>query len=348
MAMEKESSNQDIVQILSSTNINQTDYGGVNPNKALSNIKKRCQEREKGIKSNLKTALVLQGGGMRGVFGAGVCIALEELGYTNGFDELYGVSAGALNGAYFLSGQASYGTTIYYQDINNKHFINFLRFKRIVDIDFVMNIIKKIKPLNINRLLSSPTIFNILLTQVSTGESIIFKSKFNKADLLKILKATAAIPFAYDIPVNIQGKDYLDGGVSCPIPITEAIENKCTDILVVLTKPKSYKPTETKENIYRYLIKQKMQKHSKEFYKAYRDRYKKQTEQLDIIMGRKKCKNRKVNIVAIFPKEPLKIKRTTKNEKVLKDAAMEGAIKTLRLFGVNYYHPTELLRFLNS
>ena len=58
------------------------DYAGVNPLEALENIKKRFQEKKEGKKSLRKTALVLQGGGMRGVFGAGVCCALEELGYT--------------------------------------------------------------------------------------------------------------------------------------------------------------------------------------------------------------------------------------------------------------------------
>ena len=142
------------------------DYAGVNPLEALENIKKRFQEKKEGKKSLRKTALVLQGGGMRGVFGAGVCCALEELGYTKAFDEVYGVSAGALNAAYFLSGQAAYGTTIYYQDINNRKFINLFRGRKIVNIDFLMDIICSKKPLNVKRLFGNPTLFNIIKTSL--------------------------------------------------------------------------------------------------------------------------------------------------------------------------------------
>ncbi|MEA1963628.1 MAG: patatin family protein [Candidatus Aerophobetes bacterium] len=328
-------------------NIDQKVYGGVNPSKALNNIKKRYEERKKGIKSDLKTALVLQGGAMRGIFGAGVCCALQELGYTEGFDELYGASAGALNGAYFLSGQALYGATIYYQNINNRHFINFFRFRKIVDIDFLMDIIRRAKPLNTKRILNSSTGFNIILTEVSSGKAVIFKKgEFNNGDLLKVLKATAAMPFAYNIPVNIQGIDYLDGGVSCPLPIIEAISNGCTDILVVLTRPKSYKPTRPKGILHRYLIEPRMQKHSKNFYEVYTKRDKAYAEQLSIIMGDKKYRKKKVNIAAIFPEESLKIGRTTKNRKILKDTASQGAVKTLQLFGADIYHHKELFKFL--
>jgi len=317
-------------------NVEQKNYDGVNPVKALNNIKRRYQERKRKVESDLKTALVLQGGGMRGIFGAGVCCALQELGYSEGFDEFYGVSAGALNGAYFLSGQAPYGATIYYQNINNKHFINFFRFKKIVDIDFLMNIIVKVKPLNTKRLLSSSTVFNIMLTEVSSGKAVIFrKGNFKNTDLLKILEATAAMPLAYDIPINIQGVDYLDGGVSCPIPIKEAIDNGCTDILVVLTRPKSYKPVSSRGILNRCFIKPMMQRHSKNFYAVYINRDRIHREQLQIIMGNKKYKKKKVNIITVFPEESLKIKRTTKNRKILKEAVNQGTAKIFQLFNPN-------------
>ena len=61
---------------------------------------------------------------MRGVVSAGMVSALEELGLTHAFDAVYGSSAGAINAAYFLAGQARLGTTIYYEDINNARFID--------------------------------------------------------------------------------------------------------------------------------------------------------------------------------------------------------------------------------
>ncbi|MBC7189716.1 patatin family protein [Candidatus Aerophobetes bacterium] len=331
---------------LSSSNFPAGEVGGVNPQEALFNIKKRCQERKEGRNSSLKTALVLQGGGMRGVFGAGVCCALEELGYREGFDEVYGVSAGALNGAYFLSGQAAYGTTIYYQDINNRKFINFLRIKKIMDIDFLINVIKKIKPLNLRKIEKSPTPLNVVLTRVSDGKACVFKSTFYMKDILDILKATAAMPLIYDIPVKIGDFYYLDGGISCPIPICEAIEDGCTDILVVLTRPKGYKP-EFSKTFFDFYVRARIKRYGERFYRIFLERSKIYRERLSIINGEKKV-GRKVNILAIFPGTSFRVKRTTKRKALLKAAAIEGGIKTLRIFGREDFHPLEVLRFLNT
>lgn len=344
----KKSSFSNIKQVPSLENADKTDYVGVNPLKALKNIKKRCQERKEGSQSGLKTALVLQGGGMRGVFGAGVCSALQEIGYTEGFDQVYGVSSGALNEAYFLSGQAAYGATIYYQDINNKNFINLWRFRKIVDIDFLVNVIANVKPLNVKTLRSSSTLLNIVLTQVSTGKAVIFTNKCGNTDILSILKASAAMPFAYDVPVTIEGVGYLDGGTPCPIPVVEAIDGGCTDILVVLTRPRDFKPGSTKGILNRCWIEPRIKKHGNNFYHAFRKRHEKHAEQLRIIKGEKTYHGKKANIVALFPEKSLNIGRMTKKTHILKNAAIDGAVKTLRLFGVDVYHPVEVLKFLNS
>jgi predicted patatin/cPLA2 family phospholipase len=73
-------------------------------------------------------ALVIEGGGMRGVISGGMVAALEQLGLLDIFDVVYGSSAGAIAGAYFLAGQARYGTTIFYERLNNSRFINFRHF----------------------------------------------------------------------------------------------------------------------------------------------------------------------------------------------------------------------------
>jgi predicted patatin/cPLA2 family phospholipase len=69
-------------------------------------------------------ALVIEGGGMRGVVSGGMVTALEARGLLDCFDSIHGSSAGACAGAYFLAGQARLGTRIYYEDINNKRFID--------------------------------------------------------------------------------------------------------------------------------------------------------------------------------------------------------------------------------
>jgi len=66
-----------------------------------------------------RIALCIEGGAMRGVVGAGMVTGLEELGLTRAFDAVYGSSAGAICGAYFLASQAAIGASIYSENINN-------------------------------------------------------------------------------------------------------------------------------------------------------------------------------------------------------------------------------------
>src|SRR5947209_18409474 len=76
------------------------------------------RRREEGSKPGRRTdgrriALVIEGGGMRGVVSAGMTAAIEQLGLHDAFDEVHGASAGAFNGAFLLAGQASYLTALY-------------------------------------------------------------------------------------------------------------------------------------------------------------------------------------------------------------------------------------------
>ena len=96
---------------------------------------------------------------MRGVVSAGMVSALEELGLGQAFDAVYGSSAGAINAAYFLAGQARMGTTIYFENLNNHRFISLARpltGRPIVDLNFLLNDIAiRTKPLDAARVLSS-------------------------------------------------------------------------------------------------------------------------------------------------------------------------------------------------
>ncbi len=74
---------------------------GTTPLTALKNILARKEEklnRKTNSKKKIKSALIVQGGCMRGVFSAGSLIALEKLGLSQAFDAVYGSSGGAVNG----------------------------------------------------------------------------------------------------------------------------------------------------------------------------------------------------------------------------------------------------------
>src|SRR5438067_2344138 len=83
---------------------------------------------EPGARSDgARVALAIEGGGMRGVISAGMDAALEDLGALDAFDDIYGSSAGSFNGAYLISRRACLGATIYYEDVNNRNFIDMRR-----------------------------------------------------------------------------------------------------------------------------------------------------------------------------------------------------------------------------
>ena len=309
---------------------------GINPSTALKNIMARKNERGKNLarsKKNIKSALVVQGGAMRGVFSAGSLIALENLGFSQGFDAVYGSSGGAMNSAYFLSSQSAFGTSIYYEDINNSKFINPLRLNKMIDMDYLFDrIIKYKKPLNISKVIKSKSTFYFFVVEAS-GATVRFSSRDEK--LMKLLKASCALPVYYQ-PVAFNGKIFLDGGLSKALPVEEAINDGCTDILVLLTQPVKLRDSISSfENIILKVAMPRLGKFVDAWLNSYMDCF-------DLAIGRINKKN--VNIAAIVPDSDFKLNRLTKDESLLKEAAIDGAKKVYQLFNKSF-DTSNILRY---
>lgn len=125
--------------------------------------------------------------------------------------------------------------------------------------------------------------------------------------------------------VSINGKEYSDGGISMAIPIREAIKDGCTDILVLLTQ--SIKSRDSLGNFER-LVHKLLMPEFRDFTDTYLEDYK---YSFDLAIGRKRRKD-KVNIASIVPDSKLRLNRLSKNEALLKNAAMQGASELFRLF----------------
>lgn len=108
--------------------------------------KRHLLEIADNFHKEIKTCLIITGGGQAGAFSGGVVLGLEKLGLSDVFDFVIGVSAGAAAGMYLLSHQAELGTSIYYEDNVKNKFINFLRLRKIMDIDSLEVVFKKVKP----------------------------------------------------------------------------------------------------------------------------------------------------------------------------------------------------------
>ncbi len=200
--------------------------------------------RERGSRAphgdGASVALAIEGGAMRGVISAGMVSALEELGLTGTFDAVYGSSAGAINGAYFLAGQARIGTTVYYEDINSRSFIDMRRAilgRPIVNLGFLLDeVAVERKRLDVARVLASPAPLAVLATAVETGTAETLRRFRTGADLMQALRASATMPVVAGPPRDVGGRRYLDASLTQPIPVPAAEADGHTHILVLLTR----------------------------------------------------------------------------------------------------------------
>jgi predicted patatin/cPLA2 family phospholipase len=76
---------------------------------------------------------------MRGVYSLAVLAAFEEMGWTRCFDHVAGASAGAMNGAHFITGRPATGIETYIDHLSNWKFIDFFRLRKLVDVDYIID-----------------------------------------------------------------------------------------------------------------------------------------------------------------------------------------------------------------
>ncbi len=111
------------------------------------------------------------------------------------------------------------------------------------NMDFLFDILpNKLVPFDYKTFINSPTIFKVCVTEMETGQPVYLeKSEFNKSDFMsKVLRASSSLPIISK-PVKINGKLYLDGGVSDSIPLEKSIEDGNKYNVVILTRNKDYR-----------------------------------------------------------------------------------------------------------
>lgn len=190
-----------------------------------------------------KLALAIEGGGMRGVVSGGMVAALEELDLLHCFDAVYGSSAGAICGAYLVAQQARLGVTIFYENINNREFIDLRRFffskDPALSLSFLLDkVCVEEKPLDIERILLSPIPLRVVSTSVKTLKPTVLSNFRDGKQLFNALRASARIPIVAGGPVEYGGDLYFDASVSESVPYQSAISDGFTDVVVLLTRPK--------------------------------------------------------------------------------------------------------------
>jgi predicted patatin/cPLA2 family phospholipase len=187
-----------------------------------------------GLVARHKTALIVEGGAMRGAWAAGVLAYLQECGRRQ-YDLVYAASSGACSAAYFVADMWEPGLAIWRElACNVVRKSNFLRRKPIIDLAYLVDyVIRKRIPLSVELLQKMPTRFFIVLTDCHTGEPVYFHACDDR--VFAALRATSSMPLATRGFDYVDGHPFADGGVADPIPLQRAIQDGATDITVVLT-----------------------------------------------------------------------------------------------------------------
>jgi predicted patatin/cPLA2 family phospholipase len=193
-----------------------------------------------GSETRPTTALIVEGGAMRGAWAAGVLAFLHEQGRQQ-FDLVYAASSGALSASYFVAGMWGPGLSIWQSHASRvvRH-LNFLRRKPLIDLAYLVDhVFRRHVPLSIEALQKSPTRFYIVLTDCATGEPVYFHARDER--VFEALRATASMPLATSGYDFVDGKPFADGGIGDPIPIQRALDDGATDITVVLTHNRNFR-----------------------------------------------------------------------------------------------------------
>lgn len=194
--------------------------------------------------TNTKTAFVLEGGAMRGLYSAGVLDVFMQNGIST--DAIYGVSAGALFGINFKSKQI--GRAIRY-NIKYAHEKNYMGLYSLITTGNIMNkefcfdkLVNELDKFDFETFDTSPIDFFAVVTNVETGRAE-YKKITDARKGLESLRASGSMPFVSKC-VEIEGSKYLDGAVSDPIPIQKVLDEGYEKIIVVLTRPENYRKHE--------------------------------------------------------------------------------------------------------
>ncbi len=243
---------------------------------------------------------------MRGIYTAGVLDAFMEHGVT--FDGVIGVSAGAIHGCSYLSGQKGRSIRYYEKYCKDPRFMSFYSFVttgNVVGVDFCYHELPdKLDLYDHAAFLANKTPFYVTVTNIHTGEAEYLQITDMKAEIDK-LRASASLPYLSK-PVAIDGKEYLDGGCTDSIPLEAFMEMGYLRNVLILTRPADH----VRKPEHPTLAKTFYRNHPK-LAEALIDHHKRYNRTMERI----KEEEQAGNVFVIRPEKPLDIGRLEKNPK---------------------------------
>ncbi|MGV9647640.1 patatin-like phospholipase family protein [Streptomyces sp. NPDC003554] len=204
------------------------------------------ERRQKGStpgrrSDDARLVLLVEGGSSRGAYSYGMTIAIEQLGLLPLFDAVYGSSAGALNAAWLLCGRAESSMHAWWDPIIMRTTIDPRRALRrlpVVDTQFLVHTVyTEIMPMGFQEILDSTVAFHPIATDALTGQATDLHEQIrDQSSLQAALRASAAIPLLAGEPIVIDGRSFVDAGVSEAVPVRTALAQKATHIVALRTR----------------------------------------------------------------------------------------------------------------
>lgn len=185
----------------------------------------------------MKKTLIIQGGGFRTGFTAGILDAFLAFNYFP-FDEIIGNSGGAISASYFLSrqhGACVEAMRILAEDPDFVSVKGIIKDRGYMNIDHLRAVADKLVPFDLETALktSENKKVNFVATNRLTGEALYLSPK--QPDWIEVVIASSTLPFVTKGVHKVRNLDLMDGGWSDPIPVKWAVDQGATDILVLRT-----------------------------------------------------------------------------------------------------------------
>lgn len=268
------------------------------------------------MSDNNRLGLVLEGGGMRGVYTAGVLdFFLEENFFVDG---VIGVSAGAVQAVNFVSRQEKRGFRVIATYVNDKRYMSFRSllltgdlFNRKFCYERIPN---ELDPFDYETFRNSSTRCYATATNVLTGEASHLELKDLRDDMDK-LRASGSLPLVSNL-VNIDGIPHLDGGIADSIPFEAFRRMGYGKCIVVLTRAKGYRKS---PNRLMPIIRLKYRKYPR-FVAACENRFRVYNETLDAL----EAAEARGDVFVIRPQKTVEVARLERNASKLEALYREG------------------------
>lgn len=264
-----------------------------------------------------KTGLVLEGGGMRGVFTSGVLDAFMK--YDLYFNYVVAVSAGACNGLSYISRQprrarlSNIDMLVKYNYIGLRHLVTQ---GCIFDPELLYDRFpNELIPYDYDTYFASPSTFEMVVTNCNTGRAEYLTEKDgDRQRLLDICRASSSLPYVSNV-IDVDGQPYLDGGIVDSIPVGRAIDMGYDRNVLVLTRNRGYRNTSKDRKIPKFIYKKYPRLRV-----ALSRRIAEYNHQLDMVEEMED----KGLVDVIRPLRPMDVDRIEKDEKKLEALYEEG------------------------